>query len=138
MYFFARSRAHFSAVAKPSKKVSIAYSQLSDKDIEEIPIHLVQSEGFLFVWVINVKYAKTLEMIQNWGYTFIDDVTWVKRTVNRRLVLYLFRLSLQRIIHSLIPAQIQKISKRPWLLPSAREGNMLGCRQGEPKVRRKS
>eukprot|EP01027_Heterolobosea_sp_BB2_P004415 GEZU01006750.1.p1 GENE.GEZU01006750.1~~GEZU01006750.1.p1 ORF type:complete len:351 (-),score=103.34 GEZU01006750.1:417-1448(-) len=74
------------ACANPTRGVSIAYSQLSDDFIEKIPVNLIGKENsLLFVWVINVKYSKTLKMMKNWGYTFVDDVAWVKRTVNRRL-----------------------------------------------------
>ena len=27
----------------------------------------------------------TLNLLKEWGYTFIDEITWVKMTVNRRL-----------------------------------------------------
>jgi len=74
------------ASANPTRGVAIGYSQLSDKQIEdELKLHEIQKEGFLFIWVINAKYVRTLEMIKKWGYKFIDDISWVKRTVNRRL-----------------------------------------------------
>ncbi|CAO3593661.1 unnamed protein product [Absidia cylindrospora] len=45
----------------------------------------LQTNGFLFIWVINNKYAKAFEMMEKWGYKYVDDITWVKQTVNRRM-----------------------------------------------------
>jgi len=50
-----------------------------------MPIQKLQENGFVFIWVINNKYAKAFEMMRKWGYTYVDDITWVKQTVNRRV-----------------------------------------------------
>lgn len=50
-------------------KVAIAYQQLPDVCIEELPIPKLQKNGFLFIWVINNKYSKAFEMMKKWGYT---------------------------------------------------------------------
>ncbi|PVU94166.1 hypothetical protein BB559_003064 [Furculomyces boomerangus] len=70
----------------PTRGVAIAYQQLPDVCIESLPIAKLQNEGgFLFIWVINNKFSKALELFNLWGYTFVDDITWVKQTVNRRM-----------------------------------------------------
>eukprot|EP00013_Stygamoeba_regulata_P029050 CAMPEP_0177655268 /NCGR_PEP_ID=MMETSP0447-20121125/14855_1 /TAXON_ID=0 /ORGANISM="Stygamoeba regulata, Strain BSH-02190019" /LENGTH=306 /DNA_ID=CAMNT_0019159133 /DNA_START=35 /DNA_END=952 /DNA_ORIENTATION=+ len=75
------------ASATPTRGVALGYSQLPNRDIQDIPIPLLQQEGagFLFIWVINSRYAFALEMMENWGYELVDDIAWVKSTVNRRL-----------------------------------------------------
>ncbi|KAK4517940.1 uncharacterized protein ATC70_001289 [Mucor velutinosus] len=73
------------ATNTPTRGVAIAYQQLPDVCIEELPIPKLQQNGFLFMWVINNKYAKAFELIEKWGYTYVDDITWVKQTVNRRM-----------------------------------------------------
>ncbi|KAG9293588.1 hypothetical protein G9A89_005591 [Geosiphon pyriformis] len=73
------------ATHAPTRGVAIAYQQLPDVCIEELPIAKLQQNGFLFIWVINNKYAKAFEMMKKWGYTYVDDITWVKQTVNRRM-----------------------------------------------------
>ena len=74
------------ASANPTRGVAIGYSTLSDNDIlANLPMQHVQTDGFLFVWVINVKYHFTLKMMQEWGYDYVDEITWVKMTTNRRL-----------------------------------------------------
>ncbi|KAJ3163076.1 hypothetical protein HDU86_002245 [Geranomyces michiganensis] len=69
----------------PTRGVAIAYQQLPDALIEELPIPSLQTNGFVFIWVINNKYVKAFELMQRWGYEYVDDITWVKQTVNRRM-----------------------------------------------------
>ncbi|KAJ2378247.1 hypothetical protein IW150_000917 [Coemansia sp. RSA 2607] len=69
----------------PTRGVAIAYQQLPDVCIESLPIHLLQTNGFIFIWVINNKYTKAFQLMKQWGYTYVDDITWVKQTVNRRM-----------------------------------------------------
>ncbi|RUS20770.1 MT-A70-domain-containing protein [Endogone sp. FLAS-F59071] len=73
------------ATHAPTRGVAIAYQQLPDVCIEEMPIQKLQQNGFIFIWVINYKYAKAFELMERWGYSYIDDITWVKQTVNRRM-----------------------------------------------------
>jgi len=73
------------ASANPTRGVALGYKQLPNKDIIEMPIPKLQKNGFLFIWVINARYAFALEMFEKWGYELVDDITWVKTTVNRRL-----------------------------------------------------
>lgn len=73
------------ATHAPTRGVAIAYQQLPDTCIEELPIEKLQKNGFIFIWVINNKYVKAFELMKKWGYTFVDDITWVKQTVNRRM-----------------------------------------------------
>eukprot|EP01117_Protostelium_nocturnum_P018772 TRINITY_DN791_c0_g1_i1.p1 TRINITY_DN791_c0_g1~~TRINITY_DN791_c0_g1_i1.p1 ORF type:complete len:307 (-),score=138.39 TRINITY_DN791_c0_g1_i1:111-1031(-) len=73
------------AGANPTRGVAIGYKQLPNKDIMDIPIHKLQKNGFLFIWVINARYTFALEMFERWGYELVDDITWVKTTVHRRM-----------------------------------------------------
>jgi mRNA (2'-O-methyladenosine-N6-)-methyltransferase len=72
------------AGAAPTRGVAIGYAQLSTRVIEELPIPTLQTNGILAVWTINRFYAKAMEMMEGWGYEIIDEVAWVKRTVNRK------------------------------------------------------
>lgn len=71
--------------AQPVRGVAIGYQQLPDACIEEMPIGKLSKDGFIFIWVINSKYTKAFDLMSRWGYTFVDDITWVKKTVNRRM-----------------------------------------------------
>lgn len=71
--------------ANPTRGVAIAYETLNDKQILEMPFNLVQKDGFLFIWVINAKYRFALELFEKFGYTLVDEIAWVKQTVNGKI-----------------------------------------------------
>eukprot|EP00889_Picochlorum_renovo_P000121 jgi/Picre1/27151/NNA_000120.t1 len=52
------------ATANPTRGVALGYSQLTDKDIQNLPIPKLQKNGFLFIWVINAKYQFTLDLFE--------------------------------------------------------------------------
>ena len=58
---------------------------MPDACIEDLPIPCLQTRGFLFIWVINNKYSYAFKLFKKWGYKYVDDITWVKQTVNRRM-----------------------------------------------------
>eukprot|EP00127_Corallochytrium_limacisporum_P004141 Clim_evm86s157 gene=Clim_evmTU86s157 len=74
------------ATAAPTRGIALGYSQLNDEALQRcLELEHVQSDGFIFIWVINNRFAKAIEMMEKWGYEFIDTIDWVKQTVNRRL-----------------------------------------------------
>ena len=73
------------ATANPTRGVALGYSQLTDEDIKNLPINSLQTEGYLLIWVINAKYKLSIDMFKKWGYDIVDEIVWVKSTVNRRL-----------------------------------------------------
>ena len=77
------------ATANPTRGVSLSYSQLTDDSIANLPVRQLQTNGLLFVWVINAKYEWTLSQFKKWGYTFVDEIEvyrgdpdWVKLPFN--------------------------------------------------------
>lgn len=52
----------------PVTGVALGYSQLPDAEIRGLPIPKLQSNGFLFIWVINAKFKFTLDLFRKWGY----------------------------------------------------------------------
>jgi len=73
------------ATANPTRGVSLGYSQLTDQHIADLPLPKLQTNGLLFVWVINAKYQWCLNQFKKWGYEFVDEIVWVKVTNSRRL-----------------------------------------------------
>lgn len=71
--------------ANPTRGVAIAYSTLNDKEIMDIPFNKFQSDGFLFIWVINAKYRMAIDMMNKYGYKLVDEIAWVKQTVNGKI-----------------------------------------------------
>ena len=52
----------------PSRGVSLMYDQLNDKLIEDMEVELLQRNGLVFIWVINNKFVRALDMMEKWGY----------------------------------------------------------------------
>ena len=73
------------ATSNPTRGVALGYGQLTNKDILNIPIEKLQSKGLLFLWVINASFDFAMTLFERWGYTVVDEIVWVKLTVNRRL-----------------------------------------------------
>ena len=71
--------------SQPSRGVAIGYSSLNDDLIADIPLGKLQTSGFLFVWVINAKYSWTINQMDKWGYDLVDEIVWVKKTVNGKI-----------------------------------------------------
>lgn len=71
--------------ANPTRGVAIAYETLNDRQILDIPFDKLQTDGFLFIWVINAKYRFALEMMEKFGYKLVDEIAWVKQTVNGKI-----------------------------------------------------
>ena len=44
----------------------------------DIPFEKLQENGFLFIWVINAKYRFAIQMMEEKGYTLVDEIAWVK------------------------------------------------------------
>jgi len=34
---------------------------------------------------INAKYAITVKLMEHWGYKLVDEITWIKKTVNGKI-----------------------------------------------------
>jgi mRNA (2'-O-methyladenosine-N6-)-methyltransferase len=71
--------------ANPTRGVAIAYDTLTNPQILDIPFHKLQESGYLLIWVINAKYRFAMEMFEENGYTLVDEVAWVKQTVNGKI-----------------------------------------------------
>lgn len=53
--------------------------------MEYLRFDLLQEQGFLFIWVINAKYRFALDMFDAYGYTLVEEIAWVKQTVNGKI-----------------------------------------------------
>lgn len=73
------------ATAAPTRGVALGYHQLCDKSIMDMNVKCLSSNGWLFLWVINNRFDVGLQMMENWGYKYVDSLDWVKQTKNRRL-----------------------------------------------------
>lgn len=71
--------------SNPSRGVAIQYSSLPDETILDIPVPRLMNDGFIFIWTINAKYSYSCKLMESWGYQFIDEIAWVKKTVNGKI-----------------------------------------------------
>ena len=58
-----------------SRGVSLMYDQLHDRLIEDMPVGLLQRNGLIFIWVINNKFTRALDMMESWGYEYPDGTS---------------------------------------------------------------
>lgn len=73
------------ATSNPTRGVALGYGQLIQKDIKSLPINKLQENGLLFIWVINASFDFAVSLFSHWGYHIIDELTWIKLTVNGKL-----------------------------------------------------
>jgi mRNA (2'-O-methyladenosine-N6-)-methyltransferase len=73
------------AFSNPTRGVTIKYQTMSDKQILNMPIHKLQTKGFMLIWIVNSKFYLCLELLKKHGYTYVDDVTWVKQTTHSKV-----------------------------------------------------
>ena len=71
--------------SNPTRGVAIAYDTLTDAQIQKMPIQCLQDNGFLFIWTINAKFSLCFSLMSSWGYTFCDEICWVKQSVNGKI-----------------------------------------------------
>jgi mRNA (2'-O-methyladenosine-N6-)-methyltransferase len=70
----------------PTRGVATNYDTLTDNDImTKFPFNDLQKDGFLFIWVINNKYKFALDLFEKNGYCVVDELVWVKQTVNGKI-----------------------------------------------------
>jgi len=54
--------------ANPTRGVAIAYDTLNDNQILNLDFNAIQTDGFLFIWVINAKYRFALDLFDKYDY----------------------------------------------------------------------
>ena len=64
--------------AKMTRGVEINYEMMPEEDIASIPLNLIQTDGYLLMWVIAKEFAKGLQMMSAWGYEVINHINWIK------------------------------------------------------------
>ena len=49
----------------------------SDTELQGLGLSRLQSDGFIFIWTPKEKHASCLTLLHTWGYSFVDQITWV-------------------------------------------------------------
>ena len=61
-----------------TRGVELGYEQMPREEIAEMPINLVQKNGFLFMWVVASYLPTGVNILQRWGYKVISYLNWIK------------------------------------------------------------
>lgn len=74
------------STGNPTRGVATNYDTLTDTDIlNHFPFDKLQTAGFLFIWVINNKYKFALDLFKKYEYQLVEELVWVKQTVNGKI-----------------------------------------------------
>ena len=70
-----------------SAQVALDYDQLPDREIAAVPVRrlLPDEGGFVLLWVINSRFSFGVHLLEQWGCTLVDTITWIKTTKKRRI-----------------------------------------------------
>lgn len=65
-------------VGKATRGVQLRYDQLPTNEIMAMPLHLVQKNGYCFMWVVASMVHVGIGMLNQWGYEVVYTINWVK------------------------------------------------------------
>lgn len=71
----------FSAViADPAWNIhmNLPYGTCNDNELLNLPLHLLQDEGIILLWVTGRAIELGKESLKNWGYKVINEISWIK------------------------------------------------------------
>eukprot|EP01117_Protostelium_nocturnum_P008242 TRINITY_DN2941_c0_g1_i1.p1 TRINITY_DN2941_c0_g1~~TRINITY_DN2941_c0_g1_i1.p1 ORF type:complete len:733 (-),score=238.28 TRINITY_DN2941_c0_g1_i1:169-2367(-) len=63
----------------------LSYQTLGNHEILDIDVGCLSTSGFCFLWAINGQIPLAFECLSRWGYTYVDKIVWVKKTVNENM-----------------------------------------------------
>lgn len=63
------------------------YNTMSNEEVKALDVASLSDRGFLFLWTTNAQMQTAFECFSQWGYTYVDRITWVKKTARDRVFL---------------------------------------------------
>lgn len=66
--------------------MSLPYGTCKDAELLSLPMHELQDEGILFLWVTGRSIEIGRKALAQWGYTVTDEMIWVKLNQLRRTI----------------------------------------------------
>lgn len=70
-----------------NSKWGLSYGTMSNDEIIDIDVGCLSDKGFIFLWVINSQIEFGFKCLQKWGYTYVDRITWVKKTASGNIAI---------------------------------------------------
>eukprot|EP00826_Nyctotherus_ovalis_P041441 TRINITY_DN4168_c0_g3_i1.p1 TRINITY_DN4168_c0_g3~~TRINITY_DN4168_c0_g3_i1.p1 ORF type:complete len:189 (+),score=31.42 TRINITY_DN4168_c0_g3_i1:211-777(+) len=71
--------------SNPGRGVAISYNMMTDESIKKMKFTSLQTDGLLFIWTINARYAVCFELMTEWGYKYCDQICWVKKSTTGKM-----------------------------------------------------
>ncbi|KOG99337.1 mRNA (N6-adenosine)-methyltransferase [Saccharomyces eubayanus] len=67
-------------IADPAWNIhmNLPYGTCNDIELLGLPLHELQDEGIIFLWVTGRAIELGKESLDNWGYKVINEVSWIK------------------------------------------------------------
>ncbi|EHN02532.1 Ime4p [Saccharomyces cerevisiae x Saccharomyces kudriavzevii VIN7] len=67
-------------IADPAWNIhmNLPYGTCNDIELLGLPLHELQDEGIIFLWVTGRAIELGKESLNNWGYNVINEVSWIK------------------------------------------------------------
>ncbi|EJS43802.1 ime4p [Saccharomyces arboricola H-6] len=67
-------------IADPAWNIhmNLPYGTCNDIELLGLPLHELQDEGIIFLWVTGRAIELGKESLNNWGYKVINEVSWIK------------------------------------------------------------
>ena len=73
------------AAKNPTRGVALPYSTMSVKQILQLPWAKLQTEGYLFMWVVTKSYTDVIQHFESLGYIFLEEIVWLKYSKKGKL-----------------------------------------------------
>ena len=58
--------------------MELPYGTMKDEEMRNLRIQDLSDDGLFFLWVTGRAMELGRELLRLWGYTWIDEITWVK------------------------------------------------------------
>jgi N6-adenosine-specific RNA methylase IME4 len=62
--------------------LELTYELMAFEEIASLPINILQTNGFVFLWTVVSLFERAVTLLGDWGYRIVTDVNWLK--VSRR------------------------------------------------------
>ncbi|XP_042218907.1 N6-adenosine-methyltransferase subunit METTL3-like isoform X1 [Homarus americanus] len=66
--------------------MELPYGTMSDDEMRQLNIPIMQDEGLIFLWVTGRAMELGRECLQLWGYERVDEIIWVKTNQLQRII----------------------------------------------------
>ncbi|PFH37441.1 putative methyltransferase MTA70 [Besnoitia besnoiti] len=66
--------------------MDLPYGTMTDQEMRNLRVDLIQEEGLLFLWVTGRAMELARECLELWGYTRVEEILWVKTNQLQRII----------------------------------------------------